>query len=261
MRRLAAIAPAACTLYLVLVAVVPDGWRDAFHRVAQVTALVLASSTGILAAAAFARGEALRRAWLTGVAGYLLAALMAATAPAAGETVPDLQLAIAGVAALGANVVAIVALWFFAGAYRAAGLEVAAPPGLRRRVRIAASLLTLVFCGYPFARALHHVILGELDAVVPLFASAGDLVIFQLLVGLLMTALALRGGLLAWPWAFLVVSDLAWFLVDAQPALPDLFPGASPAFLACWTDFWMIAGCGLTASASLAQRLISSRAP
>ena len=56
---------------------------------------------------------------------------------------------------------------------------------------------------------------GDVSAVVPLSSDVADALVIVLLAPLARTALALRGGVLLWPWAFLTANGLLWLVFDA----------------------------------------------
>jgi hypothetical protein len=76
-----------------------------------------------------------------------------------------------------------------------------------------------------------------------------------LIAPLLLTALALRGGLIGWPWALLTTSYVAWLLYDAVLVYgPSL--GADPATVRLASEVCRALGCTYGFSAGLAQRAV-----
>jgi hypothetical protein len=230
---------------------------DLFHRV-QVELVKVLSLVGFWAAAlAFQRGEYLRRAW--GLLGLCLALLL----------LRDLTLALPGLEAMGprnlqalrsglvviANVAQVAGTWLLARAWKVADLSLPGPRWGQGAVLAGTALLAAAFVGPSLVADLRQVAGGDWTAVTPAASSLGDLVSVSLIAPLLLTALALRGGLFAWPWVLLTTSYVAWLLYDAVFALgPWLGLGEHGTRAA--SELFRGLGCTFGFSAGLAQRAI-----
>src|SRR5262249_44582275 len=91
-----------------------------------------------------------------------------------------------------------------------------------------------------------------------LFSALGDMVSLWLIAPLLLTALALRGGLFGWPFALLTASYGAWLGYDALGVGGGdlgLSPHATPAA----AEPFRAPGCLYGLSAGLAQREVVAK--
>lgn len=197
--------------------------------------------TGCLAAVwAFARGDHLRRAWLALAASTLLVLVRDLL------RLPPFELP-AGtpiVTAIGvlSNFALLAGVWLLARSWRVAAIDL--PGGRPGAVAagVAAAALALAVAG-PFAwRHALAVAAGDGSAVVLLVSAVVDILALCLLAPLLLTAIGLRGGLFAWPWALVTASMFSWLLYDAAAGLTagaaagafpltDLFRGLAQNFL------------------------------
>jgi hypothetical protein len=146
----------------------------------------------------------------------------------------------------------------FARAHRVAGLEL--PWSRRARVlfMVTVALLAIAAAGPPLALQLGPALRGDLAAASGAISSLGDLVTLALIAPLFMTAVALRGGLLVWPWAFYTAATIAWLLYDAQDTVIWLVPSLGEEPLSMVTVPLRILACTLTFAAGLAQRRLST---
>ena len=73
---------------------------------------------------------------------------------------------------------------------------------------------------------------GDWSGLILLVSAIVDILSLCLLAPLLLTAMALRGGLFGWPWALITASILSWLFYDAA-ASPWFFQfyGLDPAMI------------------------------
>jgi hypothetical protein len=88
----------------------------------------------------------------------------------------------------------------------------------------------------------------------------GDIFSLALIVPVLLTTLALRGGLLSWPWGLMTASQFGWLLYDASATL-RLFVVIEPATATMWSEMFRALACTYCFAAGLAQRAVSAPDP
>jgi hypothetical protein len=229
---------------------------DAFVRGQLLLVRVLAIFGCIAAARAFSRGDHLRTAWLWLAAATVIVlardllrlppfSLPPSSAGGAGWVIAGLGVA--------SNLALLLGVWLLARAWKVAGIPL---PGGRAgaiAVTVVAAALALSLAG---PGALEHGARAGADlASVTLFVSAVvDILSLCLLAPLLLTAIALRGGVVAWPWALVTASIGSWLLYDAAAlapfVAPDWFPLAD-VFRGLAQNFLFAAG--------VAQRFVVER--
>ena len=201
-----------------------DAGHAAWLRVQIELAKALSLTGALVAAFTFGRGEYLRRAWLfTG--GCMAVLLLRDASLLLGES-PGLDVA-RGIMVLLANASAVVGAWMLARAWKVAGIAL---PGGRAALFgvLAAAAVVALGLGLPgVVDAIGDLAGGDPQGLVWLGSGLGDMICFLLIAPVLLTALALRGGRLGWPWGLLTASMLGWLLYGAaQQGLPTL--GAGP---------------------------------
>lgn len=181
-----------------------------YHRVVLIGAAFATAVSAFLTMVKFAREDRLYACWLLIGAGYSLAGLryiLRVVTLLTGTTFPqpmlDVMLILQNVAIAGA-------LWLFVRAWRATGL--AAPGSRSAQVvsTIAGIAIAIVVGGFPLLRGIAN---ANADLVL-LVSTLGDMVGLALIVPLMMSALAMRGGLLMYTWVFLAASEVAWLCYD-----------------------------------------------
>ena len=250
MRRLLFIAPAAVAVFVVARLIVPPSGEETAYIVEVMTLAALACLGGILGGHRFERGDYLRLAWYASATSY---ALLAISAPlrflGAGAPVVVTR----GVLTFFANAVSVISMWLFARAYRVAGIDLGST-AKKVTVGAIAGALALAVAGVQLLEAARAVAAGRLASLVDLFGATGDVIVIALIAPILLTALALRGGILTWPWAFITGSILCWLFDDAQTLFENLVPSASSGLSETVSEIWRVAACSLFLAAGLAQR-------
>jgi len=210
---------------------------------------VLAIAGCLAAVFAFEKGDHLRRAWswLAVASAFVLVRDVLRLPP---FNFPGSAEGTAGwvVSALGvlSNVALLVGVIQLARAWKKADLPIPGGPGSGLVVGIIAALLALVVAGPGAIRQGQAVLGGDWTALTLLASAVVDILSLCLLAPLLLTAVALRGGLFAWPWALITASILSWLLYDAAAhyvptggfPLTEVFRGLALNFLfvAGWTQ-------------------------
>ncbi len=169
---------------------------------------------------AFDREDYLRRAWLLLAASTLLLfardvfALAVHPGPAAVAA-----LVVEGSLATAGNGCSVAGTWMLARAWRVAGLEDDASRTRETWLLAGTVALAVLVTGLPLASDVRALARGQLFAVVPLASDVADALVLALLAPLAQTAIAMRGGLLRWPWALLTASGGLWLAFDAAYGL------------------------------------------
>jgi hypothetical protein len=195
----------------------------------QKIAVRLLAIAGCRAAArCFDRGEHLRLAWLAvglGTGAILVRDLLRLVPALAAETDPAARLLMAGLAVL-SNLLVLAGIGWLARAWKMAAITL---PGGRAGfvlLTLLAAALAVAVAGPGALAQARAVAQGDWSALALLASAVVDIVSLCLIAPLLLTAVALRGGLFAWPWGLLTASRLAWLLYDAAATLA---PGATSA--------------------------------
>jgi hypothetical protein len=214
------------------------------------------------AAFAFERTAYLRKAWI--LIGCLFAFLLPRDLTVLVPEPFEALLGPRGVAlsravlVVTANVLFATGTWMLARTWKVAALSL---PGSRRNqwlVLAAVVALALTFAGPGVVGSLQRMTRGDADAVAGVASSLGDAFALCFIGPLLLTALALRGGAMGWPWALLVASNLAWLFYDAAVVSGPLF-GAGASTVRLWAELFRALACAYAFSAGLAQRAVLSR--
>lgn len=209
----------------------------------QLLLIRLLAITGCLAAvSAFERGDHLRHAWLwLAVASILVLVrdvlrLPPFELPGSGEG--GAGWIVSGLGVL-SNVALLIGVLQLARAWKKADIPM---PGGRTggtAVAVIAAVVALAVAGPGVLKHGESVLWGDWSALVLLASAVVDILSLCLLAPLLMTAVALRGGLFAWPWALITASILSWLFYDAaayyvasgQFPLTDVFRGLALNYL------------------------------
>jgi hypothetical protein len=215
----AVIVAVACVVFVLLPP--PHNWELArYATLFSYSAAVVGAAIG---ARSFGRGDRLRWAWVLmasyaaiGVGKVLLWASPRHIGPAMG-LLPQSQTALTnGVATILLNGFSVTGLALFARVWHGTGLT----PPWRGRITLAAFVLAMAMGGLPVWRDIQMIASGQTLRVGGLASSLGDIAAITLMGPVLVTAIAMRGGALVWPWTILTLSSIAWLMFDAVQLLP-----------------------------------------
>jgi hypothetical protein len=226
-----------------------------FYAVVALASKSLALIGGLVAAFAFSRGDYLRRAWLFVAFGYLplvLKDLLPGGGPWLEATSATWGAARALLAVLG-NALSVVGLWYLARTSRVAGLEPPGSPLARRALLLAGAFVALALVMPGMRSDLHDVHANDISSLSNVAGDVGDVISFMLIAPVLLTAIALRGGRLVWPWILLTLGNVGWLVFDGPAALAALTGGMTPVLRAV-AEGARTAACLYYAGAGLAQR-------
>ena len=204
------------------------------------------------AALAFERGDYLRLAWLLLGGCYLL--LLVNDGLGVSDATAGMSLA-RGVVVTVANASSVAGTWMLARAWIVAGLDEEDESRRRRRMMFAGTaVLALAITGWYLVHDLRALLGGNMDASVSIASDLGDCVVLALVAPVLHTALAMRGGLLRWPWGLLTASGVAWLVYDATSGTIDaLHVGPGLALVA--SEGLRLVANGYVFGAGVAQRM------
>jgi hypothetical protein len=248
--------------FLVAELLAPDGATFALMRVENETGKVLCAAGAIAAAMAFERGDYLRVAWLFLAVcqsllltrdATLLPALSAGAPPGSGLVVAR------GLLVIAANASAVVGIGMLARAWSVAGLDDAGARSKRAALFAVTLAAALLIEGWPLIEHTHRLLAGDLSALVELASDLGDAISFALVVPVLQTALAMRGGALLWPWALLTIAGLCWILYDVVFGATFAKHVVDVTGLRVCAEALRSLGTTFTAAAGLAQRRAVTR--
>lgn len=241
-------AVAAAALFLV-----PASAQGATLQV-EVDASKLVAFAGMAAAAlAFEPGDYLRRGWGTWAAAYIFLTVRDAVLLCRGHISPLAFDVSRGVLVTAGNACVVFAAWTLARAWGVAGLE---HPGSKNAKRAAvgiAIIAVLLLAGPIFVVDLRELLSGRSLRIDAIASDLGDILALPLIAPVALTALAVQGGTLRWPWTLLTASLVAWLLYDTIYTVPDYFAvPAAPLRLASEPFHVLAAACAC--AAGLAQR-------
>ncbi|WP_394828607.1 hypothetical protein [Pendulispora albinea] len=235
-------------------ALLPAYVLPAFFRISNESLKVLAVSGCLLAAFAFQPGDYLRRGWFYQGACFACLLVRDTTLIPGFDTARDIHLVRALLAAA-ANAFGVASCWRFGRAWAVAEL----PDTDRSRLRayLAAGGLAVLFgCG-SLAIHVRAAVQGDPAAFVSIASQVGDLIGLCLIAPVLPTALALRGGRLAWPWIMLTASFLGWLVYDGFMAATSVFP-VSPLLRKTVGESCRAVALIFTLASAIAQRRVTS---
>ena len=215
------------------------------------------------AAGCFVAASRYRRREYMGVAWYLIGIdyfLLFAKDLMFGKTVhlpnldPELAATLRVIFVVIGNVASAVGCVMLARVWHVAGIAL---PGSRRLqyaamlVGIAVAVALVGWGTWQDLGTLRHT--GDKDAYVAIASNLGDIVSFSAIAPILLTAIAMRGGALAWPWALVTLSNMGWLLYDMSWSFERQW-ALSEHTLRIVAEFWRGQGCIMAFAAGLAQR-------
>ena len=222
-------------------------------RVGDELGKVLSVAGALAAAMAFERGEYLNRAWLIYGSCYVLL-LVNDGLRISGVGGESMVLA-RGLIVAAANGCSVTGTWMLARAWSVAGLDEEGSDRGRRRLMFAgAAVLALAITGWLLVGDVRALIAGDTQALISIASDLGDTFTLALVAPVMHTALAMRGGLLRWPWGLLTASGVAWIAYDASSGLVDA-RHLGPGLALVASESLRVMANGWVFSAGVAQRL------
>lgn len=201
-------------------------------KVQLVLVRVLAIGGCLAAVSAFSPGDHLRRAWLwlmVSSVAVLVRDLIVVLPWGLADLLGSRETLVLRSLAVVSNVALLGGVWLLARSSKVASISL---PGGRRGVilvTVLAAVLALTVAGPGAVRHARELGTGDWSSIILLVSAVVDILSLCLLAPLLLTAVALRGGVLAWPWSLVTASMASWLLYDAAAAFgPLLALGAFP---------------------------------
>jgi len=256
-RSLAAFPPAFAALFAVVALVAGGGALASVLSVENEAGKVLAFVGCFAAALAVEEGDYLRRAWFYSGLCYLLLLLGdVAGMPLVATHLSAHQVDLTqGTLAVVANATSVLGTWMLARAWTVAGLDDDDASRMRGRLLFAAAVVvSLAITGWPLVHDVRALFAGDLAATVNIASDLGDTICLALVAPVMQTALAMRGGMLRWPWGLLTSSGIAWIAFDAVSGVVELLHVEQARWLVVAEALRGLA-CAFFFSAGMAQRL------
>jgi hypothetical protein len=227
-----------------------------FLRTEVETVKVLTLVGSWAAALAFERGAYQRRAWFfIGACMALLLTRDLTLLPFFRRFEPRSLAIAAGILVALANLSQVAGTWMLARTWKVAQLALPGSAAAQWLTVALVGLLAALCAGPSVIRSGGPLLQGDLSRAAGVFSALGDMVSLWLIAPLLLTALALRGGLFGWPFALLTASYVAWLGYDAVGVLgADL--GLSARATRTTSELFRALGCLFGFSAGLAQRWV-----
>lgn len=238
--------PLVCALALALV----EGFvvdATGMHRVVVLTVKALAAGGAAAAALRFLPGDYLRWAWMLEATCYALLLakdlLFGVGSRATMHAFPAGVAMVRGTLTLAANAAGVAGALLLARAWQVAGIMLPGSPVTRRLVFVSGVLVAIAIAGQATLEDLRGLVLhGEPQRLVSVASDLGDILAMSLLAPVVLTAIALRGGLLAWPWTLFAASQLGWLIYDAAGVVGGLVE-AQPLRVTAFEDVARSAAC------------------
>ena len=242
--------------YLVLQSLFPDDptWRM-FFAIAIMVVKLLAAAGCFVAASRYRRREYMGIAWQVIAMDYFLLFvkdLLFGRAVHLPGIDPDTAESIRVVFVILANIGGSIGCIMLARVWHVAGIALPGSRRLQFAAMVVGVAVAVAIVGWGTWQDLHN-LRNDKEAMVAVASNLGDIVSFSAIAPILLTAIAMRGGALAWPWALVTLSNVGWLLYDLSWSFERQW-ALSEHTLRIIAEFWRAQGCAMALSAGLAQR-------
>jgi hypothetical protein len=160
-----------------------------------------------------------------------------------------------------ANVLGVLGFWMMSRAWYVGGIVLPGTQATRRLVRAAAAAMAVSITLPAIWVYAPDLPTGSPMAIMGVGDAIADAIAISLIAPVLLTALALRGAAIAWPWALLTASAFGWLCYDAtfSFSISAALDTNGEAFRALGEAFRALACVG-AGMAGIAQHLVVSGA-
>jgi hypothetical protein len=256
---LAALPIAALLAVLLVAGVAPSDTRwpiiDTMIRASKVVGLFGC----LMGALSFRRSEHLFRAWSLIAAMYGLLVLRDAVIHRSlliGFHTPAARWLDAALV-MPANLLAVLGAWMMGRAWYVGGIALPGTRATRSIVHAAAVAMSLAITMPAFWFHAPHLLDGTPTPLMGASTALADALSLSMLAPVLLTALALRGGAIVWPWALLTCSMFGWLCYDVTFSLSANLTSGGEAFRALSESFRALAAVA-AGMAGIAQWLVAT---
>jgi hypothetical protein len=257
-RKIAALPLVWTALFVAIVLSVPPEARKGVFLAQNELSKGLATMGCFAAAYAFQRGDYMRRAWQFNAWCYLL---LLSRDLSMNVLAPDsvfLGVNLVGIEGFGvflANVASCIGTALLARAWSTAGLELPGTKASRVGMMLAGAIIAVAISGSDLLTDTRALFAGDVGAAHSVASDLGDIFGLALIAPVLLTAIAMRGGVLTWPWALLTASLVFWLLYDAVSVIEHFLPGHAAAARVVRETARALA-CATECAAGFAQRRV-----
>jgi hypothetical protein len=218
----------------------------------EVLAVKMASVAGcVIAGMTLGPREYMGKAWLlNGLCMLLLVGYDLLRLPSVNFAARDRVVDVVGTVA---NLASVVGTFMLARAWRVAGVEPDLSPRAQKAILIVGALIAIGIAGPAAVLDFRLMIAGKVDGLVSVISDVSDALGLLFVAPVFLTALALRGGLLGWPWGLITAALVSWLGYDLCDALSS--SSANEALRVTGEVFRSLA-CMYTFSAGVAQMTV-----
>jgi hypothetical protein len=230
--------------------------EDSLYFIVGILVLGAAALGSLVAALAFDPGDYLRRAWT--LMGWCFGLLVVNTllfrsyGHAQVRTLSMGAAAVSGALVVVANLSNVLGLVRVARAWKVSGLDLRVSAAVRWGASLTALAIAIALVGGTLSRSVQNVLAQSWGSLPSIASDLGTLAILALVAPILLTARALRGGSLGWPWTMLYLSGLGWLLYSASSVLGPVL-GIDPATQRPFEAALRVFACASQLSAGLLQ--------
>jgi hypothetical protein len=233
--------------------------EETIYFIVSILAVGAAALGSFVAALTLSAGDYMRRPWaLMGLCYGVLVVntlLFRTTSRFEAQDISALSVALSGVLIFAGNVCSVWGTVQIARAWRVAGLDLRVPSEVRWLAIGVSLAIAYALVGDLTRQDLQTLAGGDLRVLPSLASNTGDVVSLTLVAPILLTAFALRGGNLGWPWSLLAFASLGWLMYGAAP-LVGAYLGVDESLLRAFGAALRTFACLAQMSAGLLQALV-----
>ncbi len=155
-----------------------------------------------------------------------------------------------------ANLLQVLGVWMLSRAWKVADIKLPGPIWSQWLIGLIAAGLSIAVAGPVVWENFGLLVEGQAQALVGFASALGDMITLCMVAPLFLTALALKGGYLVWPWSFFTASSIVWLFYDATGIFFVSLSGSAERFDFLINEFFRSLACLLGFSAGMAQRFV-----